>query len=96
MMAREEDVVRLDVPMHDAVSVGMVQGVDHVPEQAHRFSDGELPLTGETGAERLALDVRHGEPEPSSRITGVVHGKDVGVLETGDDLDLPEETLRPE
>jgi hypothetical protein len=37
----EEDVVRLDVPMHDPVAVRVGQRVGHLPGDADRLADAE-------------------------------------------------------
>ncbi len=94
VMAGEEHVVRFDVTMHHPMLVGAGQGIDHVAEEAHRLADRELALTLETSAERLTLDVGHGEPEPADGFARVVHWEDVGMLQPGRDLDLPEKALR--
>ena len=50
-------------------------------------------LAVEPGAERLALDERHREPEMPVGLTGVVDPDDVCVLERCDELDLAVESL---
>jgi hypothetical protein len=53
-----------------------------------------LLLSLEPGAEGLALDVRHGEPQLACRgYTRVVNGYDVWVLEAGGELDLSREAF---
>jgi hypothetical protein len=49
---------------------------------------GELPLALKPGAERLALDVGHGEPEAGGSVGGggvtrIQDGEDVGMLQPG-------------
>ena len=56
----------------------------------------ELPLPAQTVAQRLALDVRHREPELAGGLARVEDGEDVGVLEPGGEPDLPLEALRAE
>ena len=59
-------------------------------------SSTELPLPPEPVAQALALDVRHGEPEPARGLARVVDREDVGVLQPGGEADLPEEALGAE
>ena len=62
----EEDVLRLEVAVDDAVAVGVVEGREHGQRDAEGVVDGQLLLAIEAGAERLALDVRHHvEQEPT-------------------------------
>ena len=52
-------------------------------------SSGSGPVASQPFAERLALDVGHGEPQPAvGQLAGVEHGEDVRVLQPGGDLDL--------
>ena len=92
----EEHVLRLDVAMDDAVAVGVVQGGRGLARDPERVAHRELLLAGEAGAEGLALDVGHGEPEPAGRVARVEHGEDVRVLEPGREADLAKEALGAE
>ena len=56
----------------------------------------ELPLPAEPVAEALALDERHGEPEPAVGLARVEHGEDVRMLQPGGEADLPLEPLGAE
>src|SRR6185437_15715282 len=47
-------------------------------------------------AQRLPLDIRHGEPELVTSLAGVEHGQDVGVLEPSSKADLALESLGAE
>ena len=53
-------------------------------------------MPGEPSAQRLPLDVWHHVVQKPARFTRIVHRQDVGVLEPGDKLDLPEEPLGAE
>ena len=55
--------------------------------------DRQLALPGESGAQRLALDVWHDVVEDPGRLTRVVQREDVGVLELSRKFDLAEEAL---
>jgi hypothetical protein len=61
-VARQQDVLRFDVAVDDAVFVRVREGARHVAEDAHRFA-GREGRTGadavETDAQRLPLNVRH-------------------------------------
>ena len=57
------------------------------------FVDRELVLALEALAQRLAFDVGHHVIEKSLDLTGVEERKDVGVIQSRDDLDLAQEPL---
>ncbi len=78
----EQDVLGLDVPVHDVLSVGVRQGVGHVASDPHQ------PM-----AQRLALDERHDVEEQAVRDARIEQRQDVGVGETGRHLDLAEEAV---
>ena len=48
----EQDVLRLDVAVHDAVAVRVVERVGHLARDAERLVDRQLPLAVEPVAER--------------------------------------------
>src|SRR5687768_7161164 len=56
----------------------------------------QLDLAPQPVAQALALDIRHGIPQQPARLTRVVDGKNVGVLESGGRADFAEEALRAE
>ena len=92
-LALEQDVLRLDVAMDDALPLGVSQRVGHRPGDPQRVRQRELGLARQAVPERLALHVGHGEPEPAGRFTGVVDRQDVRVVEPGGEPDLPDEPL---
>src|SRR4029079_17667104 len=55
----EQDVLRLDVAMHDALSMRVVQRRRDLPGDAECLVEAELPLSIELGAQRFAADERH-------------------------------------
>ena len=59
----QQDVLRLDVPVHDAMPMGVVERVSHLASDADGLLDRELRLRAEAISERLAFHVRHGVPE---------------------------------
>ena len=92
----EQDILRLDVAVHDPLGMGVAQRGGDLPADPQRVREVELPLPGHPGPERLALDVGHGvvgQPVGGARVE---QRQDVGVLEPGGDLDFAEEALRPQ
>jgi len=79
MAATQQDVVRLDVAMHDPMAVGAGQRIHHLPDDPHRLVDRQFPFAGEPMAERLPLDVGHDIVDESIGLARVVQGEDVGV-----------------
>ena len=92
----EQQVLGLDVAVDHAVLVGVLERLGRLAGDPERVVHGELPLPPQPVAERLALDVRHGEPELPGGLARVVDREDVGVLEAGGELDLALEALGAE
>lgn len=74
----------------------MVERVGYLAGDPERVFQWELLLPNKAGPQALALYVGHGKPEIPVGLTGVVHWKDVRVLEPSRDPDLPEEAIRAE
>ena len=101
----QQDVLRLDVAMHDAAAMGVVERTRHLGGNADRIRNRELLVPRQPVAEGLALDVGHDVEQQSgvvrregvgSRHAGhaaVEQGQDVRVLEVGGGLDLGQEAL---
>ena len=102
MIAREQDVLRLDVTVDEALPVGIAQGIGDLERDPDGVSQRELRLAGESLPERLARDVRHREPQGLHRTARLLRcpaiedRQDVGMLEAGGDLDLPHKALGAE
>ena len=67
---------------------------EYFPRPTHR----KLALAPYSVAKALSVDVRHGEPEAGSftaaaDLAGVVHRDDVGMLQTGSELDFAEKAV---
>ena len=94
-MARlEQNVLRLDIPVHDPKPVRVAQGISDLACDPQGVVEVELFLTGQTLAQGFALDVGHHVVQQSSSLTGVDQHQNVGMSEPGGDLDLAEKALR--
>ena len=99
---REQDVLRLHVPVDHPVLVGVVQAARHVARDAERVFPRKRTHPAQPLPQRLALDVRHGEPE--DRIAGrgggdlarVVDRDHMRMLQPGGEHDLAEEPVAAE
>jgi hypothetical protein len=49
-----------------------------IPGDAERVLHRQLPLSSQPVAQRLALDVGHGEPQLAGALARIEHGEDVG------------------
>ena len=63
VVAPEQDVIRLDVPMHDAARVGLGERVGNFSHGSDNIRDGQLVLARDPLAQRLAIDERHAVEE---------------------------------
>src|SRR5213595_4371362 len=82
--------------MHHAVAVGVAQRVGDLPRYSQGFLDRQRTFAIEPVAKRFALHKRHGVVEQAAGLSGVVERQDMGMVEAGRDLYLPEKTLRTE
>jgi hypothetical protein len=89
----EQNVLGLYVAVDDAVAVGAVECVGYFGRDSECIVQRELSLAAEPSAETLALHVRHGKPELTGYLAGVVDRKDVGMLQAGGQFDLAHEAL---
>ena len=88
VVALQQDVVGLDVPVHHALLVGRRQGGADGADDGERAGQREGRLAQEQVAEVLALHVRHGEPEEVAHLARVEDPQDVRVLEPARHADL--------
>ena len=94
-VSRHEDVRRLEVPVHDQVLVGVVDRPAHGPEQLQTLPDAE-GMAGAEDVDRLPFDVLHDQIRPALLgLATVEDGRDVGMLEPGQDVTLAAETPEP-
>ena len=96
VLSGDQHVVGLDIPMHDAVLVGVCQRIHDLTKDPHRGTHRQLPFALELGAERFPLDVRHDVVQETVGLTRVVEWQDVWVSELRGDFDFAEEPLRPQ
>jgi hypothetical protein len=90
--AAQQDVVRLDVPMHDAALVGVRKRARHVAEDRQHLGHGQWAAR-KPSAQTLAVDERHRVVRHAAGIAGVQHGNDVRLLQRRRELDLALEAL---
>ena len=93
----DEHVLRLDVPMHEALPVGIPERPRDPAHDLDGIRHRELSLPGQAGAQRLAGHVRHGVVEQAAGgkegLAGREDGHDVGMLQAGGHLDLAPEPI---
>jgi hypothetical protein len=92
--AREEEVGRLDVAVHDAAAVGLGERVGHLPRQAEHVVERQGPPL-QALVQILALEPLHGEERAAlggEAVAEVAH--DAGVVELGEDPRLALEPAR--
>jgi hypothetical protein len=99
--AGEQDVLRLDVAVDDALRVRPLERAGQLLGDSQRVVHRQVHLAREARAERLALDARHGEPRERRPIRAGEHPRveerhDVRVLEPRREPHLAEESLRAE
>ena len=93
ILAAEQDVLRLDVAVDDAVLVRKAHRLDDLLCNAHSLFHRELRLTIQSLPQRLTVDKRHrveGQVADHSRLD---HVRDARVIEVRGEFDLAEEAL---
>src|SRR5437879_12987289 len=93
MSRLEENVLRLDVAMHDVMTVGVGEGAGHFANDLHSLVDRKLRFSGQALAQRLAFHVWHDVVREAVSLARVVKRDDVRVGQGGGDFDLPQETV---
>ena len=96
MPGLEQDVLRLDIPVHDVAAVGEAQCIRHFPRDLQRVLQRKLLLSLQAAPQRFALHERHHVVEEPVGLARVVERQDVGVCQAGRDLDLAEKPLGAE
>src|SRR4029079_4048404 len=91
---REENVVRLDVAVHDSALVSMGEGFAHVAENDDGLIDAQGPGVRDPFAQRAALEAGHDVVQSAvvagrrRSAAGVEQWDDVRTLKLRDDLDI--------
>ncbi len=91
MACVQQDVCRLDVPVHDVGAVSVAQRIRHLARDLERVADRELAFPGEAPLQGLALDIGHDVVDQPIGLVGIVERQDVRVVEAGGNLNLAEE-----
>ena len=92
-VGRDEDVLGLDVAMHQARAVGGAEATRDVEEPGDLLGQGRRGVADE-GAQRGALDELHGDERRAVGFPDVVDGHDVRVGEGGGGARLPHHARR--
>ena len=90
----QENVLGLNVAMHDILAMGIVECPRDRRRDGDRVTERKLRLPFEPAPERLALDVGHDVEEDIADRAGIEQRDDVRVLEVGRDSDLLQEPRR--
>ena len=91
----DQNVLRLDVAVHEVLPVCVCQGAGYLVDHTERILDRNLLLPIHQVAQRLTIDERHHVVEEAVCVARVVERQDVRVGQLGRDLDLPQEPLGP-
>jgi len=94
MAVVQQHVLRLDVAMHDAVAMRVLERVGDLRGNADRVVDRELPFAVEPRAQRLSFDERHYIEQLAADAARIEERKNVRMLKTSGELDLLDESLR--
>ena len=89
------DVVGLDVPVDDALRVGVGEPREHGPGDLHRARGLQLALAVDLGAQGASVEVLHRHEQASGVLLDVVHRHDVGVVQPSRRLGLALEPAHP-
>ena len=92
----EQDVLRLEIAMDDAVGVGVIQRGREQGDQPDDIVHRQFAFALEPGPQGLAFDVRHDVIQEPVRFAGIEQRQQVGVLQVGGDPDLGQEPLGAE
>ena len=89
----EEDVLRLDVAVDDALRVRVVERAGNFPRDGKNIVDAQRTLSGKHIAKRSALDKRHHIERVPFDFARVEQRQDVRMAELRRDRDLTEKSL---
>ena len=87
-VAVDHNVLRLNIAMHDAVLMRVLERLCDLRGKEERLRRGELPLAGDILLERDAFDQLHDDILHRERMAHIVHRDDVRMAEHGDGMRL--------
>ena len=90
---RDDDVLRLDVAVHDALAVRVIDRGEDLPEDVRRLRGREPPLRREDVPQARAPDELHHHVVDAVDRAPVVHGRDVRVIQHCGRASLPAEPV---
>ena len=89
----EQNVLRLDISMDHAMSVGVVERARDLPRNRESFFQPKLLFAGELRPKRFPTHERQDVPDEAVVRAGLDQGEDVRMIELRADADLLEEAL---
>ena len=93
MIPRKENVLGLDVSMHHALLVRVLERIGDFAQNLRRIGDGKLPHPAEPRAQILARDERHRIVEESALGAGGQQWHNVRMLQSRCQLNLSPEPI---
>ncbi len=96
MTTLKQDVLRLDIAMHHATTVRVLQRICDLARDLQGVVDGQLLVAIESVAQRLALDVWHDVEQGTGRLARVIERQNVRVPQICCRLDLAPKPFRPQ
>ncbi len=92
----QQDVLGFDVAVDDPPPVRVIQCAGYLGGQPHRVLERELLLAVQAIAQRLSFDEGHHIPEQAVGFARIDQPEDMGMLQVGGGLDLPQKPLGPD
>lgn len=92
MSRLEQNTRRLDIPVN-SLRVGVFQRISNVAGNSNRGLDRQLAFPGQSVPERFTVGKRHDIERETASHTGIVNRKDVRMVKTCRDLDLPQKPV---
>ena len=89
----QQDVLRLDIAMHESLAVRMIERSRDLARDLQRFVHGQPLSCVQHLAQRLSAHVRHHVIEEIPCLPGIVERQDVRVIEPGHDLDFAKKPI---
>ena len=89
----QENVLRLDVAMHHALAMRVIERTCDFAGDAYRVGDGQLPFTLQSRAQRFAGDQRHHVVQQAVGLAAVEQREDVRMLQARCGADLAQESF---